>query len=368
MTLGNIAGFYFVKIIKLSRYYICRHCFSHIFTCIDPAFQIGSKANMGTVKTFITEHFRHFNAAALVSASQGYVDFLDKRGKMMVTLGGAMSTAELGKTLAEMIRQDKVHAITCTGANLEEDIFNLVAHEHYVKIPNYRDLTPKDEQDLLERKLNRVTDTCIPEEEAMRRVEAPLIELWYEADKKGKRFFPHEFMYQALRNNSLKEFYQIDPKDSWVVAAMEKNLPLFIPGWEDSTLGNEIVAKLIQGSISSTSFVRSGLEYMTELVHWYEEQSAKHPIGFFQIGGGISGDFSICVVPLLIQDLKKKDVPLWSYFCQISDSTTSYGSYSGAVPNEKITWGKLADKTPKFIIESDATIVAPLVFAYVLEM
>jgi deoxyhypusine synthase len=36
------------------------------------------------------------------------------------------------------------------------------------------------------------------------------------------------------------------------------------------------------------------------------------------------------------------------------------------VPNEKITWGKLGVKTPKFIIESDATIVAPLIFAHVL--
>ncbi len=59
-------------------------------------------------------------------------------------------------------------------------------------------------------------------------------------------------------------------------------------------------------------------------------------------------------------------VPLWGYFSQISDSTTSYGSYSGAVPNEKITWGKLAGSTPKFIVESDATIVAPLIFAWVL--
>jgi len=71
-------------------------------------------------------------------------------------------------------------------------------------------------------------------------------------------------------------------------------------------------------------------------------------------------------VPMLEQDLQQTGTPLWSYFCQIGDSTTSYGSYSGAVPNEKITWGKLAVDTPKYMIESDATIVAPLIFAYVL--
>ncbi|MCX7830176.1 MAG: deoxyhypusine synthase family protein, partial [Acidobacteria bacterium] len=65
-------------------------------------------------------------------------------------------------------------------------------------------------------------------------------------------------------------------------------------------------------------------------------------------------------------DLRMKNVPLWGYFCQISEAATSYGSYSGAVPNEKITWGKLGVDTPKFVVESDATIVAPLIFAYVL--
>jgi deoxyhypusine synthase len=104
---------------------------------------------------------------------------------------------------------------------------------------------------------------------------------------------------------------------------------------------------------------------MMELAQWYPENARGRGVGFFQIGGGISGDFPICVVPMLNQDLVK-DVPTWSYFAQISDSTTSYGSYSGAVPNEKITWGKLDVDAPKFIVESDATIVAPLIFSYVL--
>ena len=122
----------------------------------------------------------------------------------------------------------------------------------------------------------------------------------------------------------------------------------------------------IKGHIKDLSGVKSGLEMMESLITWYRENTKSNGIGFFQIGGGIAGDFPICVVPLIQQDLKE-DVKLWSYFCQISDSTTSYGSYSGAVPNEKITWGKLGSDMPSFIIESDATIVAPLIFQYVLE-
>ncbi len=319
----------------------------------------------GPISNFLKKYYLHFNAAAVVDASKGYNDHLEGGGKMMVTLAGAMSTGELGKILAEMIRQDKVHIISCTGANLEEDVMNLVAHDHYKRIPNYRELTAAEERALLDQGLNRVTDTCIPEEEAFRRIESKIFKRWQDAEKKGASYFPHEYLYQMLREGDLKEFYQIDPDDSWMVAAAEKNIPIVVPGWEDSTLGNIFAAHCIKGELK-THTVKSGIDYMTYLADWYLKNSSGKGVGFFQIGGGIAGDFPICVVPMLYQDLKYEDIPFWSYFCQISDSTTSYGSYSGAVPNEKITWGKLDEDTPKFIIESDATIVAPLVFAYVL--
>ena len=318
------------------------------------------------ISEFIRRHYRHFNAAALVDAAKGYTAHLDAGGSMLVTLAGAMSTAELGLSLAEMIRQGKVTAISCTGANLEEDVFNLVAHDHYVRVPGYRSLTAKDEKALLDRHMNRVTDTCIPEMEAMRRIESAVLAEWERADQAGERLFPHQFFYKILRSGVLKDSYQIDPKDSWLVAACERDLPIFVPGWEDSTLGNMYAGHCIAGDIKNVHTVRTGIEYMIELARWYMETAPKGAVGFFQIGGGIAGDFPICVVPMLHQDLRRTDVPLWGYFCQISDSTTSYGSYSGAVPGEKITWGKLAPETPAFIIESDATIVAPLIFAHVL--
>ena len=320
----------------------------------------------GPITEFINHHYRHFNAAALKAAADDYNRHLDRGGKMLVTIAGAMSTAEIGLSLAEMIRQDKVHAISCTGANLEEDIFNLVAHDHYERVPHYRQLSAQDEQNLLERHMNRVTDTCIPEGEAMRRIEKAVLRHWVEKDQAGQRLFPHQFMYEIIGDGSIAESYQIDPKNSWMVAAAEKNLPMFVPGWEDATLGNMYAGHCISGDVKNVHTVRTGIEYMIELADWYTKTSQKNSIGFFQIGGGIAGDFPICVVPMLHQDLQRDEVPLWGYFCQISDSTTSYGSYSGAVPNEKITWGKLGIDTPKHIIESDASIVAPLVFAYVL--
>jgi deoxyhypusine synthase len=325
----------------------------------------------GPVSQFIARHYRHFNAAALLDAAKGYETHLKAGGKMLVTLAGAMSTAELGISLAEMIRRDKVHGIVCTGANLEEDVFNLVAHDYYERVPHYRHLTTADEEALLSRHMNRVTDTCIPEMEAMRRIEAAVLEEWVAADRAGERYFPHEFMYKVLRSGNLKKSYQIDPKNSWLLAAAEKDLPIIVPGWEDATLGNMYAGHVISGDVKNVHTVKTGIEYMMTLAAWYTRtaktlRNGEGSIGFFQIGGGIAGDFPICVVPMLHQDLQRPEVPLWGYFCQISDSTTSYGSYSGAVPNEKITWGKLGAKTPKFIVESDATIVAPLIFSWVL--
>ena len=318
------------------------------------------------ISEFLKRHFRHFNAATVVDAADAYRVHVDGGGRMLVALAGAMSTAELGISLAEMIRRGLVDIISCTGANLEEDLFNLVAHDHYHRIPNYRDLTPADEQKLVERGLNRVTDTCIPEEEAFRRLETPLLDEWQRADQSEERYFPHEFLYRLIRSGVLEEFYQIDPRDSWLVAASERDLPIVVPGWEDSTSGNIYAAHCLKGDVKNVHTVRTGIEYMMMLADWYTENSDGTGIGFFQIGGGIAGDFPICVVPMLEQDMERPTA-LWSYFCQISDSTTSYGSYSGAIPNEKITWGKLGLDTPSFVIESDATIVAPLIFQYVLE-
>ena len=319
----------------------------------------------GPITQFIEKHYKHFNAAALVDAAKGYKTHVESGKKMLVSLAGAMSTGELGISLSEMIRSGKIDIISCTGANLEEDIMNLVAHSHYERIPNYRDLTPAQERELLDKGLNRVTDTCIPEEEAFRRIQEHIFRIWKDAEENGERYFPHEFMYKLLDSGMLDQYFEIDPKNSWMLAARDKDLPMVVPGWEDSTLGNIFASYCVKGELKPST-MKSGIEYMTFLADWYTQNAGEEGVGFFQIGGGIAGDFPICVVPMLYQDLERRDTPFWSYFCQISDSTTSYGSYSGAVPNEKITWGKLDIDTPKFIVESDATIVAPLIFGYIL--
>ncbi len=383
---------------------------------------------MSTVRKFMERHYLHFNSREVVAAAAAWEKHIESGGKMMVTLAGAMSTARIGRILGRLIRKGYVHAICCTGANLEEDVFNLLAANDYRIIADYRGLRAEDEKALYDQGYNRVTDTCIPET-IMRHLEKRLIKAWSKAADKGERKFESEFLFEVLSDKTLEKHYQIPKEDSWMLAAKEMGIPVYSPGWEDSTTGNMFAGAVWRGEVAHHQVVKSGTEQMEHLMRWYlaasgyetakaqleaktskkaakakeaakkddkaakkDEKAAKkdkkgkkaaeaeakessrggalempHPsVGFFQVGGGIAGDFAICAVPTMIQDLEMEDVPFWGYFAQISDAVTSYGGYSGAVPNEKITWGKLDVHTPKFMIQSDATIVAPLIFAYLL--
>ena len=384
---GSVSPLGFAAVVLLDESHVSAHCYSEsgwlaidAFTCggTDPAriIEIIEKELQtnypemiinrrkrverfldgplnGGVRGFVDRHFNHFNAGALRDCAVSLDQFLNEGGRLMVTLAGAMSTAEIGRSLAPMIRSGKIHAITCTGANLEEDVFNLVANSHYERIPNWRNLTEEQEAELHATGFNRVTDTCIPEEEAIRHIEDKILKQWQSGPA-----LPHEHLMAIL--DQLEA--DIPRTDSWLIAARDAGIPVYVPGWEDSTLGNIFAAHCIKGDVEQSA-VKSGIDYMMHLADWY--MNAEHPIGFLQIGGGIAGDFPICVVPMLRQDMQEK-APLWGWFAQISESTASYGGYSGAPPSEKITWGKLAPGTPMHMIESDATIVAPILFSYIL--
>lgn len=316
------------------------------------------------VLEFILKNYKNFNARVTRDALIAYWKHLQAGGKMFWTLAGAMSSAQLGITLAPAIREGLIHGISSTGANLEESLFRLVAHHSYKDFPEYRYFTKADDTKILEDRMRRVTDTSIPEDEAFRAVEKFIVPMWVEATKSQSRRFWHEYFYELIQKLPTT-MHEGKADESWLLAAAKANIPMVVPGYEDSTFGN-IFASHVKFNECSASIVKSGIEYMAQFYDEYRELSKGQGLGFFQIGGGIAGDFPICVVPSIKYDLQEEVKP-WAYFCQISDSTTSYGSYSGATPNEKITWDKLTETTPMFVIESDATIVAPLMLSALLE-
>jgi deoxyhypusine synthase len=313
---------------------------------------------------FVLENYKNFNARATRDALVAYWRHVEGGGKMFWAVAGAMSSAQLGITLAPAIRAGLVHGLSVTGANLEESLFRLVAHHAYKDFPDYRYFTKDDDTRILEERMRRVTDTSIPEDEAFRAVEKFIVPMWTEATAANRRRFWHEYFYELIQQLPA-DLHEGDPEACWLLAAARARLPIVVPGHEDSTFGN-IFASHVKTGECSPLIVKSGIEYMAEFYDQYQQLSGGKGIGFFQIGGGIAGDFPICVVPSIKYDLGKPVKP-WAYFCQISDSTTSYGSYSGATPNEKITWDKLTRETPMYVVESDATIVAPLMLKALLE-
>jgi deoxyhypusine synthase len=313
---------------------------------------------------FVLRNYKNFNSRATRDALVAYWRHIEGGGKMFWAVAGAMSSAQLGITLAPAIRAGLIHGLSVTGANLEESLFRLVAHEHYKDFPDYRYMTKADDTKILDDRMRRVTDTSIPEDEAFRAVEKYVVPMWKNATAKGERWFWHEYFFQLLKEIPASA-YQGKADECWLLAAANAKLPIVVPGYEDSTFGN-IFASHVKLGECGASIAKSGIEYMAAFYDQYREMSSGKGVGFFQIGGGIAGDFPICVVPSLKYDLEEPAKP-WSYFCQISDSTTSYGSYSGATPNEKITWDKLTEDTPMFVVESDATIVAPLILQALLE-
>lgn len=327
------------------------------------------------VSAFAKRTLNHLNGGSTYQAAVWLKDHLKKGGKLVVTLAGALSSFQVGVMLAELIRKNKVHLVSATGANHEESYYRYVAHSHYAYIPRYTELTPEQEAELRDAGLRRITDTFLPEDESVRIMEPHLLKMWQEAEKNGESYYPHEYFRRLYSEKKIKPDQKANPLDSWTYAAFEKNIPIVVPGFEDSTMGNIFASYTYKGSLKNKGDVvldgkitKTGLDYFHLMYDWYIKESKNSPIAFLQLGGGIAADFPICVVPSIKHDLKHHNVRDWAGFIEIGSSPMSYGSYSGAGGKEKITWDKLSTKSYYQIIQSDVTVAFPWIAAVLLDL
>lgn len=327
------------------------------------------------VSAFAAEALKHCNGGSTLQAALWLKEHVENGGKIVVTLAGALSSFQVGVTLAELIRKGKVHLVSATGANHEESYYRYVAHSHYAYIPRYTELTPEQEAELRDAGLRRITDTFLPEDESVRIMEPHLLKMWKQAEKTGERYFPHEYFRRLFAKGLIKPDPKANPQDCWTYAAYEKNIPIVVPGFEDSTMGNIFASYTYSGKHKPKDVptvdprvMKSGLEYFTFLYDWYMDAAKDAPVAFLQLGGGIAADFPICVVPSLKHDLGHHKVRDWAGFVEIGSSPMSYGSYSGAGGKEKITWDKLSTKSYYQIIQSDVTVAFPWIAAVLLDL
>ena len=333
------------------------------------------KKSSAPVTKFASKTLNHLNGGSTLEAALWLKNHIKNGGKVVVTLAGALSSFQVGVMLAELIRKNKVHLISATGANHEESYYRYVAHSHYAYIPRYTELTPEQEAELRDAGLRRITDTFLPEDESVRIMEPHLLKMWQEAERKGQRYFPHEYFRRLYSEKLIKHDPKANPQDAWTYAAYEKNIPIVVPGFEDSTMGNIFASYTYGGPLKkkgdtliSGSVMKTGLEYFHLMYDWYIKESKDHPIAFLQLGGGIAADFPICVVPSIKHDLKHHAVRDWAGFIEIGSSPMSYGSYSGAGGKEKITWDKLSTQSYYQIIQSDVTVAFPWIAAVLLDL
>ncbi len=334
-----------------------------------------TKVSRAPVSRYAELTLKHCNGGATLQAAHWLKNHLDEGGKLVVTISGALSSFQVGVMLSELIRQDKVHLVSATAANHEESFYRYVAHSHYAYIPRYTELTPKQEAELRDAGLRRITDTFLPEDESVRIMEPHLFKMWKKAQKEGKRYFPHEYFRRLYAEKLIKPDPAANPADCWTYAAYQKNIPIVIPGFEDSTMGNIFASYTYNGKyrkdggvVLDQNIMKSGLEYFTMMYDWYLDNSKKSPIAFLQLGGGIAADFPICAVPSIKHDLKMHKVRDWAGFIEIGSSPMSYGSYSGAGGKEKITWDKLSTQSYYQIIQSDVTVAFPWIAAVLLDL
>ncbi len=337
------------------------------------------------VTNFLVKTKLHCNAGKVTEAGFFLKQHCDDGGTIFVSMSGAGSTFQMGKTLAKLISEGKVGGLSVTGANLEESLYRYIAFSEYAYIPRYAELTKHEEQELAEAGLRRITDTFLPEDESVRIILPKMRKLWEKAQREGKSYFWHEYFFQLFEHNLIKADPATSAEDCWLYQAWKHKVPVYVPGAEDSTMGNifaqlcykgkdKFLSKYKEKKPLSLSIIKHSFEYMHHLAETYMKIATKRAVAHLQLGGGIAADFWICVIPHLKKDylwrkpikFQAKTIPALKGFIEVSSAPTSQGSYTGAGGNEKITWEKLNTESFSLRIDADYTTVLPDLAAIIL--
>lgn len=342
--------------------------------------------DMGPVTSFLVSKKIHCNGGATVRSGLYLRQHLLNGGKMFLTMSGAGSSFQMGKTISELIRAGKVHGISVTGANMEESLYRYVAHSQYAYIPKYAKLTAEQEEELRTVGIRRITDTFLPEEESVRVVLDALMQLWTQAQEQGKSYLWHEYFFQLFERGLVQKDPEAREEDCWLFNAWKYKIPVYVPGWEDSTMGNIFTHACYTGEHPflaqykleepiSKDVVKRNFEYMHHIAERYMDTAKSDSrIAFLQLGGGIAADFPICVVPHIKHDFlaeepdatKDASVQPWACFVEINSGDMSYGSYTAAGYDEKITWDKFAPGSFGQQIHGDYTVIFPDIAALIM--
>ena len=274
-----------------------------------------------------------------------------------LTISGAMTVGKMDLVICDMIELGMIHAISSTGALMAHGLVSSIGLKHYKYNPRY------DDTELARRKLNRVTDTLEPETN-LDTVEEIIGEVIDNLD--GKQTLSPTALNRLI-GKYLAEHY---PNERGILkSAYLKKVPVFVPAFVDSELGNDIYIHNIKRRRRGKKPILMDLERDSkELI---KIVTGAKKFGIFSIGGGVPRNNVQNVAPL-IEIINERLGPTYpnrrfSYGVRICPDKPHFGHLSGCTYSENESWRK-ADKNGIYAeMLADATQVWPFLIKYLME-
>jgi deoxyhypusine synthase len=286
-----------------------------------------------------------FQAKNLARAARIYDQMIaDKNCGIILCLAGSLISAGLKKTILTLLENNMVDAIVSTGANIvDQDFFEGLGFKHYQGSPQLEDT------ELQTLGIDRIYDTLIDEDE-LRICDNTICEI---ANKLAPRAYSsREFIvemgaYLAQHGKN---------KESIVLRAYEKNVPIFVPAFSDCSAGFGLVMHQVAHPQQHVS-----IDSVKDFRELTQLKIAAGETGLLMIGGGVPKNFAQDVV--VAADLLGKSVPLHKYAVQITVADERDGALSGSTLREACSWGKVSVAYEQMVF-CEATIALPLIAGY----
>jgi deoxyhypusine synthase len=292
-----------------------------------------------------------FNGGRLAEGCDLFGRMIDSGATIALTVTGAMSPAGMGGAIQAMIEAGFVDLVIATGANLYHDL-------HFaLKLPVVQGHFQVDDRELYRAGIERIYDVFITEDSLLD-TDAFVREALEKAPRalRARISTPqlhHYLGHLVLQNAAL-------PEKSWVATAARYDVPVFTSSPGDSSIGMNVAAMKLRGGETT---IDPDLDVLHSTAIVYDAKLN----GVVILGGGSPKNFYLQTQPTLWQilDLNRGG---HEYVLQISTDSPQWGGLSGATPSEAISWGKVQANMLKnhVVVYSDATVAAPLVFAYAL--
>lgn len=269
----------------------------------------------------------------------------DKDCTIILCIAGSTSAGGCMQIYIDMVRHNMVDAVVATGATIVDmDFFEALGFRHYKGSP------VADDKKLRELYIDRIYDTYIDEEQ-LQACDNAVKEVADDLDRRphSSREFIRE-MGKYLKTHGRK-------KDSLVLAAYERDVPIFCPAFSDSSAGFGLVKHQIENPDEHVSI--DSVKDFRELT----KIKIRSPIsGLFMIGGGVPKNFAQDTV--ICAEILGHPVDMHKYAVQITVADVRDGACSSSTLKEASSWGKV-DTTYEQMVFAEATSVLPLIVSYV---